>query len=147
MKQDWKHAVKNVEAYRTAGLTEIYLDGDDLDSLPWEFVTKSLAGGLTRLGVSVSWRFEAQHPCGLKFSWHTDLEPREANGTSFLQLDIAKIRRVMELAGKDITRQCREAIVAAEAKYREQGSEYSNAAGKCYANASELAAMLRTIQA
>ena len=93
---EWRQAVKLAKHHRALGHTHIYLKHDQHDK-PWHLVTEVEPGGLMRLGQSVSVWFIATHPkSGLRFRWSLDLEPREANGSGNLQIDVAGCRAVLE---------------------------------------------------
>ena len=69
---------------------------NDDEPIRWDLVTNIETGGSWRLGISTSQRVVAKHPSGIDMVWYIDLEPRSANGTSKLQLDIDLIRDLLE---------------------------------------------------
>ena len=86
-RKPWQWHVERADHYAAIEQKRVSLWDQSNDVLPWEYVTGVDAGGMMRLGTSVSASFEAKHPCGLRFSWSLDFEGRGANGSSTFQAE------------------------------------------------------------
>lgn len=86
--ESYEKCVNLVEHYKAIGTTKICLlnlfghgksmSDEDFDrGLPWELATSVKAGGSIRHGVEVDLSFEAEHPCGLTFTWSFYIENRD----------------------------------------------------------------------
>lgn len=93
-RKNLKEIRKNAEHYKALGETEIYIDEDDPD-LPWNRVTKVIAGGAVRLSGPTGCYFVAQED-GLTLKWPVDFEARESNGSSTHLFDRERLRSVMD---------------------------------------------------
>lgn len=92
----WREMVEKADAYKATGQTEIYLDREDFDALPWELVREAGEGGSYRNDIPVSISFEGVHPSGLTFKWFWNLETYDANGRSGYWLDVPHVLRTLE---------------------------------------------------
>lgn len=64
---------------------------------PWHLVDSVRVGGGYRLGIETGLYIEAYHPSGLRFHWRFEIEPREANGTGTLQVDVVGLKRLYDV--------------------------------------------------
>jgi hypothetical protein len=135
---EWARAVRLAKHYKALGQTEIYLNRDE-DSKPWSFVTEMETGGMIRHGQSVSVWFRAKHQkSGLQFRWTFDLEPREANGSSTLQIDVSACRDVLRRLPAKPAEQLRQHLKVLALATRKDADEYLAAYRKWTNRAMEL---------
>lgn len=97
--------ISKVEHYKALGMDRVYMDRES--EIPWDLVTDIETGGTYRLGLSTSQSVIVEHPCGLTLRWSVDLEPRSANGTGTIQIDIEKIRTMLRKCPSEVTKKLR----------------------------------------
>ena len=89
------------EHYKAIGETSFYLDNDD-PSLPWERAFSIEPGGLWRFNTPVSFRVETCLIDGFTFKWSVDIEPRDANGKGYLDVDTQRMMLVYNKLPKEL---------------------------------------------
>lgn len=83
---DWTYekAVAKAASLLDTGQTEVHLMRD-VDA-PWHIADRIEPGSSIRLGMPTSVRVSGLDECGLRFSWHFDIEGPGANGSSSYQI-------------------------------------------------------------
>lgn len=139
MDADYKKVVAMADHYKAIGETKVFLyRGDDA---PWEHVTSVDDGCLVRLGTTMDVRFTATHPCGIEFSWHLDLENRDANGSGQFDFNIKAIRAAMRKLPDAPAKKFAAALKTRANALRKRAAEYQAEAN----NQCEQAACLENI--
>jgi len=137
----WARAIKLAKHYKAIGQTDIYLERDD-EEKPWSFVTTSNPGGSIRMGSQISCEFRAQHePSGLTFRWYVDLEPRAADGSGELQIDVDALRGILRKLPEKPARQFRKQLEQLAIDCKKQSDEWLNTATRMASRAREISSV------
>jgi len=134
----WAQAIKLAKHYKAIGQTDIYLDRDS-EEKPWSFVTAANPGGAIRMGSQISCEFRAAHaPSGLSFRWYVDLEPRDADGSGELQIDVDALREILRKLPEKPARQFRKQLAQLAIDCKKQSDEWLNTATRLASRAREI---------
>jgi hypothetical protein len=114
--QNYQQDVDLAEHYLAIGHTRIsiytpYESKGEIftEGIPWEYTSHVAEGGTWRNGMPVSVTFEADHPCGLTFSWSAQLEDDRSTGRS--DMDLERIRKMFLLLPPEILEETRKLLL------------------------------------
>ncbi len=143
---NWKDAVKNAEAYKIIGNTDIHLFNWANDSFPWKYVTDMEIGGSGRLNLTTSVTFVANHPIGITFKWFSDLELKGANGTATYKIDIENILKTAAKLPLNIQQKYSNYLEKVADEIFNKGKEYQEIAGTQFSQSFQLLQLVNDIQ-
>lgn len=90
----WEEYQEKAAHYKAIGETDIHLQNDNLDCLPWHLVDRVRPGGAHRLDIETSLEFSGISISGLMFSWYVDIEDRDASGFYGYKINTDTIREI-----------------------------------------------------
>lgn len=129
-------AVQHADFFKSLGQNDVWL-GDD-EGAPWELADRCEPGGSHRMDIATSVRFSGKHACGLRFSWHFDIETRDANGSSEYKINTAAILAVIQRMPDMVADQFRAYLKDCAEKVEKRGKEYMDSAQRQYGTAAQL---------
>lgn len=141
----WQERVALVEHYLAVGFTSHFLDVPPigLEGYPWAYAVSVDGGGMYRYNVPISLHVRAEHSSGLSFRWFVDIEPRMADGVNRLKLDVAQVRRMLELLPEPARESLRSLLWTHITELRKQADEFQQWHDKHRRDADDLEAMAR----
>lgn len=110
--RDWRKTVELAEHYLAVGQREQWIFdsyGEPFDyDKPWEYITAIKKGstvltwiGTKTLEVCHDFKFMAEHPSGLTFTWDIEILREKSEGEYYRQLDFVKINTVAVLLSSE----------------------------------------------
>lgn len=105
------------------------------------FVTEVISGGSRRLDIDTSIRLIATIPCGLKVSFHFEIEDADANGQGDYRIDAAGLTALFIALPEAAKAQLREKFAADAEVVEKKGREWMNMAKRQMGDA----ALLRSL--
>lgn len=111
---DVTRTLKDIEAlaehYLAIGEREVFLGDKYTRDRPWDRVTRVEVGSTHRIDMVVSVDFYVESPSGITVSWAQSLERRDANGSSYYDIDTEALGFIMENLPEEPKQQLREIL-------------------------------------